>query len=80
MAARMRGNFKENTSRFLHESVHPLRGAEAQEGFMKKLRTLGTIFAVLAAAAAVAAPASAVYDGNGNDIYIYQLPDGTLVY
>ena len=47
---------------------------------MRKLRNLGAIFAVLAAAAAIAAPASAVYDQNGNVIYIYQLPDGTLVY
>lgn len=41
---------------------------------------MGAIFAVLAAAAAIAAPASAVYDQNGNVIYIYQTPDGTLVY
>jgi hypothetical protein len=47
---------------------------------MRKLRVFATILGVFGAAAAVAAPASAVYDGQGNVIYIYVLSDGTIVY
>jgi len=46
----------------------------------KTVRKLAVVFGVLAAGIAVAAPASAVYDAQGNVIYIYVLSDGTIVY
>lgn len=47
---------------------------------MRKLRTFAAILGVFAASAAIAATASAVYDAQGNVIYIYVLSDGTIVY
>lgn len=47
---------------------------------MRKLKLYAALLGVFAASAAIAAPASAVYDGQGNVVYIYVLPDGTVVY
>ncbi len=47
---------------------------------MKTVRKWAVALGVLAVGAAFAAPASAVYDAQGNVIYIYVQPDGTIVY
>ncbi len=47
---------------------------------MKAVRTWAVVLGVLAVGAAFAAPASAVYDAQGNVIYVYVQPDGTVVY